>query len=179
VLTRLRDVARRGDMRLIYYDEATFCASPPVQRSSSPLGQPHATESAKHCTRSVLGALDFGTQQLETAAYAHTTTREVFVSFIDQMLQRSATAPLTLIVLDNTHIHHHVPPDVLDRWLIDHHTLLFYLPPYSPELNLIEIVWKKLKYHWRRFVTWSRESFEAELSKLLGGYGREFQVDFL
>ncbi|MFL9856252.1 transposase [Paraburkholderia madseniana] len=25
---------------------------------------------------------------------------------------------------------------------------LFYLPPYSPELNLIEIVWKHAKYHW-------------------------------
>ncbi|WP_105512331.1 transposase [Paraburkholderia sp. BL21I4N1] len=24
--------------------------------------------------------------------------------------------------------------------------MLFYLPPYSPELNLIEIVWKHMKY---------------------------------
>ena len=23
-----------------------------------------------------------------------------------------------------------------------------YLPPYCPELNLIEIVWRKLKYEW-------------------------------
>ncbi|WP_422646233.1 transposase, partial [Xenorhabdus nematophila] len=28
---------------------------------------------------------------------------------------------------------------------------LLYLPAYSPELNLIEIVWKQAKYHWRRF----------------------------
>jgi len=34
--------------------------------------------------------------------------------------------------------------------------LLFYLPPYSPQLNLIEIVWKHFKYHWRRFVTWTK-----------------------
>lgn len=164
---------------MFYYDEATFCASPPVQRSWSPLGQPHETEPAKHCTRSVLGALDFGTQSLETASYAHTITRDVFVSFIDQLLARTTSAPLTLIVLDNARIHHNVPEDVLDRWLIDHQTILFYLPPYSPELNLIEIVWKKLKYHWRRFVTWSRESFDEELGKLLGGYGSEFQVGFL
>ena len=59
----------------------------------------------------------------------------------------------------------------LDRWFIEHKTLLFYLPPYSPELNLIEIVWKHFKYHWRRFVTWTKETIDAELAELLSGYG--------
>jgi transposase len=178
LLTRLRASARGGDLRLFYYDEATFCASPPVQRSWSPLGHPHETEPAKHCTWSVLGALDFGAQSLETAVYPHTITRDVFIGFIDRLLQTTPSTPLTLIVLDNARIHHHLPEEVIDRWMIDHRTFLFYLPPYSPELNLIEIVWKKLKYHWRRFVTWSRESFDSELSKLLNGYGREFQISF-
>jgi transposase len=35
--------------------------------------------------------------------------------------------------------------------------MVLYLPPYSPELNLIEIVWKHAMYHWRRFVTWTNE----------------------
>ncbi|WP_425117282.1 transposase [Burkholderia ambifaria] len=35
------------------------------------------------------------------------------------------------------------------RWLIDHQALLFYLPPYSPELNKFEIVWRHLKHRWR------------------------------
>ncbi len=32
--------------------------------------------------------------------------------------------------------------DVRDRFV------LLFLPPYSPELNLIEILWKQAKYHW-------------------------------
>ncbi|WP_415873359.1 transposase [Burkholderia ubonensis] len=36
--------------------------------------------------------------------------------------------------------------------------LLFYLPPYSPELNLIEIVWRHLKYRWRRFMPGPKKS---------------------
>jgi transposase len=56
--------------------------------------------------------------------------------------------------------------------------VLFYLPPYSPELNLIEIVWKNAKYHWRRFVTWTKETIDAEIEKLLDGYGSEFQIEF-
>ncbi|MBK3866090.1 IS630 family transposase, partial [Paraburkholderia aspalathi] len=59
-----------------------------------------------------------------------------------------------------------------------HHMVLFYLPPYSPELNLIEIVWKHAKYHWRRFVTWTKKTIDAEIAKLLGGYGSEFEIRF-
>jgi hypothetical protein len=44
--------------------------------------------------------------------------------------------------MDNARIHHHLPEEVLDRWMVDHRTFLLYLPPYSPELNLIEIVWR-------------------------------------
>ncbi|RIQ15699.1 transposase, partial [Salmonella enterica] len=31
------------------------------------------------------------------------------------------------------------------------------MPAYSPELNLIEMVWKTAKYHWRRFINWNKE----------------------
>jgi transposase len=56
--------------------------------------------------------------------------------------------------------------------------VLFYLPPYSPELNLIELIWKHAKYHWRRFATWTKETIDAELGKLLAGYGSEFEIRF-
>ncbi|WP_372450347.1 transposase [Paraburkholderia aspalathi] len=52
------------------------------------------------------------------------------------------------------------------------------MPPYSPELNLIEIVWKHFKYHWRRFTTWTKETIDAKLEILLNGYGSKFQVNF-
>jgi hypothetical protein len=43
---------------------------------------------------------------------------------------------------------------------------------------LIEIVWKHAKYHWRRFVTWTKETIDAEIAKLLAGYGSEFDIRF-
>jgi transposase len=176
-LTLSRKAATEGVIRLIYFDEASFCASPPVQRSWSPRSQPHATEPAKHCTRSVLGALDFGTQQLHTKVHTGTINRERVIDFLDGIITQGDDRP-TLIILDNARIHHNIPEDILDRWFIDHRAFLIHLPPYSPELNLIEIVWKKLKYHWRRFVTWSKESFDNELHALLSGYGSKFQISF-
>lgn len=56
--------------------------------------------------------------------------------------------------------------------------VLFYLPTYSPELNLIEMVWKHAKSHWRRFVTWTRETLDAKILALLGSYGDKFQINF-
>jgi transposase len=81
-------------------------------------------------------------------------------------------------VLDNASIHHAIDEATRERWLLEHNALLFYLPAYSPELNMIEIVWRHLKYRWRRFVTWTRETIDAELAELLRGYGPDFQIDF-
>ena len=178
-MATVRDAALRGECRLLYFDEATFCASPPVQRAWSPLGKPHQTEPAHHCKRSVLGALDFGAKRLHHAVHACNINREIVIDFLDSVIRQSTPGQLTFVVLDNARIHHNLPQEALDRWLRDHNTLLVYLPPYSPELNLIEIVWNKLKYSWRRFVTWSRDTFDLELGKLLGDYGTLFQVGFL
>jgi transposase len=178
-LATVREAATRSDCQLVYFDEATFSASPPVQRSWSPLAKPHQTEPARHCKRAVLGALDLGAQQLHHAAYSSTINREIVIDFLDKVIQQGDPKQLTFIVLDNARIHHNIPQETHDRWMKEHSTMLVYLPPYSPELNLIEIVWNKLKYNWRRFVTWSRDTFDHELGKLLNGYGTDFQINFL
>ncbi|WP_415872769.1 transposase [Burkholderia ubonensis] len=51
-----------------------------------------------------------------------------------------------MVVLHNARIHHGIDEAARQRWLIDHHALLFYLPAYSPELIMIEIVRQQLKY---------------------------------
>ena len=54
----------------------------------------------------------------------------------------------TVIVFDNAKIH---TAKVLQqrRAIWEQRGLtLFYLPPYSPHLNLAEILWRKLKYQW-------------------------------
>ena len=43
---------------------------------------------------------------------------------------------------------------------------------------MIEIVWRQLKYRWRRFVTWTNETIDAEFTELLRGYGSTFQTNF-
>ncbi|WP_415867592.1 transposase [Burkholderia ubonensis] len=84
------------------------------------------------------------------------------VRFIDSLLVEGDGRP-TVIVLDNASIHHSIDAATRERWLIDHKAHLFYLPSCSPELNLIEIVWRHLKYRWRRFITWTATASSFKL----------------
>lgn len=94
------------------------------------------------------------------AAHARSIKGPNVVRFIDYLLAAHDRSP-TVIVLDNASIHHSIDEATRDRWLIDHKAVLFYLPAYSPELNKIEIVWRQLKFRWRRFVTCTKETIAA------------------
>ncbi len=54
------------------------------------------------------------------------------------MAQQADQRP-TVVVLDNASIHHDIDHETLDRWLIEHRMMLFYLPPYSPELSATRV----------------------------------------
>lgn len=177
-LAGLKAWAREGGCQLIYYDEAGFSASPPVQRAWSPLGCPHAVTPVPHQRVAVMGALDFAGQRLYHAQAASTVNRETFIDFMEDLIPRIAKPVPTLIILDNARIHHGLSDSLTLRWMKEFNTFLCYLPPYSPELNMIEILWKQAKYHWREFVTWSKDSFRANISELLDGFGTRFQINF-
>ncbi|RKE37472.1 transposase [Paraburkholderia sp. BL23I1N1] len=176
-LAKLQRAVRDKVVRLLYLDEAGFHGSPPVQRSWSPRGLPHQVEPNHHCRRSVIGALDFGENTLIHAAHSGTIKAPNVEHFIDGVLAGAASMP-TVIVLDNASIHHAINEATRQRWLLEHKTVLFYLPAYSPELNMIEIVWRHLKYRWRRALTWTRETIDTELTALPSRYGQDFQTDF-
>jgi hypothetical protein len=112
-LAELKRQARRGECQLIDYDEAGFAASPPVQRSWSPLGKPHLTTPEHPQRVSVMGALNFAHPQLIHQQAVGTVKRPTFVAFIDPMLLHIATSKSTFIVLDNAKIHHGLDDEIL------------------------------------------------------------------
>jgi transposase len=64
-----------------------------------------------------------------------------FLSFLKQLLRHRRKGRKILLILDNARWHH---AKVLHPWLKEHRRQLQldFLPPYSPELNAIERVWK-------------------------------------
>lgn len=78
-----------------------------------------------------------------------------FLSFLKQLLRHRRKGRKMVVILDNARWHH---ARLLKPWLRTHrHVLrLDFLPPYSPELNPIERVWKltrRLCTHNRYFPT--------------------------
>lgn len=163
---------------MFYYDEAGFSASPPVQRAWSPVGAPHAVTPAHHQRVAVMGALDFAGQRLYHTQASTTVNRQTFIDFMEHLIPQIAKPVPTFIILDNARIHHGLDDSLTLRWMKEFNTFLCYLPPYSPELNMIEILWKQAKYYWREFVTWSKDSLRSNISELLDGFGTKFQINF-
>jgi transposase len=51
----------------------------------------------------------------------------------------------------------------------------WFLPPYCPELNLIEILWNKIKYTWMPMEAYSSwEMLDQNLSRILKNFGKQF-----
>ena len=56
---------------------------------------------------------------------------------------------------------------------------LKFLPSYSPELNLIEILWRKIKYEWLPFSAYlSFSKLQEALDDILKKFGSEYSINF-
>src|SRR5690606_23059737 len=80
---------------------------------------------------------------------------KTFRSFLETIVRTKRRGKKIVLVLDNARYHHAI---MLKEWLFANrkHILLLFLPPYSPELNNIERVWKltrRLCTHNRYFPT--------------------------
>jgi transposase len=82
----------------------------------------------------VLGALRHDSQ-LTWTTQQRPTTRDDVIVFFDQIAAQPHSVP-RVVLIDNAGIHKGKPM----------------VPPYSPELNHIEILWEHAKHFWRRFV---------------------------
>jgi len=88
----------------------------------------------------LFGAVHLGSGQLVTQ-FAPQFNAVTFDAFLRQLLRHRRPHRRLVLVLDNARYHH---ATLLQPFLAAHRTVLScaFLPPYSPELNPIERVWK-------------------------------------
>jgi len=100
------------------------------------------------------GAVNIRTGTLVTA-FESPFNGESFLRFLKTLLKHRSHGKRLILVLDNAKYHH---ARALQPWLRQKRKVLslLFLPPYSPELNPIERVWKltrRLATHNRHFPT--------------------------
>lgn len=176
-LASLRNMAQAGQCELFYFDEAGFGPNPPLQYGWMPTGQTRAARSGTHEQRvNVLGALGHD-RSLIWRTHDQRTTREDVMAFLDELADQPHRAP-RVVVLDNAGIHKGEPMRARRRQWERLGLYLYYLPPYSPELNHIEILWKQAKYFWRSFRYLKGDSLRDEVRFIMENYGKAFTVNF-
>lgn len=152
---------------------------PNVQRAWSPLAKPHCANAAVARKRvNILGALDYAANDLIYDLNEKNVNRNDVIEFIDRLAIEYNDGKLTVVVLDNASIHCNIPEEKIRSWMCDYQLILLHLPPYSPELNPIEILWKQAKYYWRKFTSWSKQDLLNEVNAIFQSYGEKFQINF-
>lgn len=88
---------------------------------------------------------------------------EVFRAYTAHVLVPTLE-PSDIVVLDN--LSAHKAPDIRER-IEQAGAELWYLPPYSPDLNPIEMMWSKVKAHLRKAAARTEESLYEAIANAL------------
>ena len=86
----------------------------------------------------------------------------------------------TVVILDNASYHKSKKFKAnLSKWSNRGLTLM-YLPPYSPQLNIIEILWKFMKYYWIEYTAYlSYDNLLEYVKKIFDNYGTKEDQYFI
>ena len=107
---------------------------------------------------------------------------EAFEDFVEKMRlpQFGFGNRTTLVIVDNAKIHTSAAfKSQLEKWKAQDNLIVCYLPTYSPELNLIEILWGKVKYEWfNLFCIKTFSEFKSELERVFQSFGGEYSITF-
>jgi transposase len=110
-----------------------------------------------------------------------TTTAPITAAFVAEQLDHLSrhTRRSTVLVLDKASIH--TAAIVQQRRAVweQRDLYLFFLPPYSPHLNLAETVWRHLKGGWLRPADYvQRDDLAYATNRGLAAFGKELRMQF-
>jgi hypothetical protein len=106
-----------------------------------------------------------------------TVNAEIVIACFDDFC--TSLSKKTVVVLDNASIHTSEKCQAKIFQWEKQGLILKFLPKGSPELNLIEILWKHIKYYWLPFSAYlSFEYLKEALTNILINVGKEYRISF-
>ncbi|WP_411161696.1 transposase [Chromohalobacter sp. HP20-39] len=129
----------------------------------------------------VLGFLDTisPSRQADLSHRPHTVTTEAVIEAFDQFVAQKHPDTFAIVVLDNARMHR---SKAFKRKILEwiaHRVHLVYLSAYLPELNLNEILWRRMKYAWLPLNTYlSFDRLCDEVHRLLSSYGAKYTINY-
>ena len=175
-LATLQQQEDTGKIDLYYFDESGFALDPTIPYAWQEPGSVIELPAMKYGRINVLGFMNRN-NDLHAYMFEQSIHTGVVIACFDAFCQ--TITKKTVVIMDNASIHtseefeHRIP-----YWK-KQGLVIKYLPPYSPELNLIEILWRRIKYTWLPFSAYeSLKALTEALEAILSHVGSEYQITF-
>lgn len=176
-MSELLALAAVGLIEVYFADESGFWQTPVVARAWQFAGEEIRILPEKGDGLSVFGLLN---RNCEGKFWTNEKTihSEFVIDCLEEWLQDKSEKPRVL-VLDNARIHRSKKMRAkLSEWE-KKGFYIFFLPTYSPHLNKIEILWRRIKYEWLKPEDYlSFESLTATIKEILSNLGTEYKINF-
>jgi len=176
-LEELKRKDSEGEINLYYLDESGFSLIPSVPYAWQNIGEYLTINSQRSRRLNVLGILN-RTNDLKAYVSEQSINSDVVIACIDTFF--SIVDKPTIIVVDGSSIHiSDAIEEKLPEWQ-ERGLSIFVLPSYSPQLNLIEILWRFIKYEWIEidaYTSW--KTFVASVERILREFGKNYVINFV
>jgi transposase len=175
-LAALQQQEDTGKIDLYYFDESGFALDPSIPYAWQEPGSVIELPAMKYGRINVLGFMNRN-NDLHSYMFEQSIHTGVVIACFDAFCQ--TITKKTVVIMDNASIHtseefEHRMPYWKKQGLV-----IKYLSPYSPELNLIEILWRRIKYTWLPFSAYeSLNALSEALEAILSHVGSEYQITF-
>ena len=161
---------------LRYFDQSGFTLEPCIPYAWQAIGTSIELPCSKSKRLNVLGLMGKDCS-FESWVFDGSINSSIVVAFFDQIAE-SIDHPMA-VVIDNASIHtSNEFTGNIEKWE-RMGLIIVKIPPYSPELNLIEILWRKIKYEWMPFSAYqSFQNLQKCLFEILANIGKSYTIKF-
>ena len=175
-LEALQQQEDKGKLALYYFDEAGFALDPSIPYAWQESGTIIELPAMKYGRMNVLGFMN-RKNDLHTSMFEESIHTGVVIACFDAFCK--TIKQKTIVMIDNASIHRSEEfEDRIPFWK-QQGLIIKYLPTYSPELNLIEILWRRIKYDWLPFSAYQCLNAMIEaLDDILSNVGSKYQITF-
>lgn len=175
-LKRLRQFYRFGWIDLYFGDESAFSINPCL-----PYGWSAKGERVKIFPQRDKKINLFGVFRADNFCLTYESAENIDSDFLIRSIDefsRYLKKP-TVLVLDNAPTHRSAKfLAAAERWM-EKDLYVFFLPGYSPHLNLAETFWRKAKYEWLRPSDYgSFARFKKQIKHIFNNVGLEYKIQF-
>lgn len=170
-LKKLEDI---GYIDLYFGDESHFGLTQNVPYAWQTKENPILLPAAKGKFLNVVGLMR-RKNELFFEVNETTFNSDKLIQFMDKFVNQIVKK--TVMILDNSPIHKSKKLMTKIKEWEESDLLIYFLPLYSPELNLIEILWRRIKYQWLSFDAYHCfQNLKERLSYVLNNFGKKYDI---